>query len=357
MTASYIYFKIKNLDEEKRRFLSGEALNPDIGYAPTLEDKLKTRLEQHDSDSRARYHLELVLAAMSLRQKQTPEALVGYRQANTKLYTEPRESDALHIFHRARKKITPKTEVYWAEIEKIIGVISTTDSMADPSPELMYKMRDYLRRYTVSHTIQACTLHEALEHALIETGLTQKDWRVVTVPGSRHATTYHKNKTINVGKLYTPRTQKSIMQIVLHEVYGHALRGQSDSELESEGFATLLEQLIDGVYTTKRSYRFLAAAIGWGVFNNTPHDFREVYEVIWRLMIIHGRYDEMQAKSHAFDECVRVFRGGVPRMAGSVYLKDTVYYMGNVLVWQKFSQITPTYEQFVDMLEGRKKVI
>ena len=144
-------------------------------------------------------------------------------------------------------------------------------------------------------------------------------------------------------------------RIAVHEVYGHALRGRQESMVESEGFAVVLEQLISCDYKPRRTYRYLAASLGWGVLGN-PMTFREVFEVLWRLMIISSKYDEKNAKEYAFGECYRVFRGGSPEVPGAVYLKDLVYFDANQKIWQALSTQKIDYDDFVNILEGRKVI-
>lgn len=153
-----------------------------------------------------------------------------------------------------------------------------------------------------------------------------------------------------------PRTHSAAVRIAVHEVYGHALRGHQDSITESEGFASLLEQLVGDKFVFRRSYRYLAAALGWGVFG-TPMTFRQVYEIIWRTMVITGTYSLQEAQMYAFDECTRVFRGGVPSLPGAIYLKDSTYFDANIRMWRNLKEHPLQYNEFVDVIEGRRRIL
>jgi hypothetical protein len=118
----------------------------------------------------------------------------------------------------------------------------------------------------------------------------------------------------------------------------------------------MIEQLLDHRFKFRRAYRYLGAALGWGSAGG-PRTFREVYEILWRLMVIASRYNEENAKSYAFDECVRVFRGGRPDIAGMVFLKDAIYFAANIAVWQRLQSEPLAYNEFVDVIEGRRKVL
>jgi hypothetical protein len=97
-------------------------------------------------------------------------------------------------------------------------------------------------------------------------------------------------------------------------------------------------------------------ALGWGVFG-APMYFRQVYEILWRLMVISSKYSPEIAKQHAFDECYRAFRGGRPDIAGAVFLKDAVYFAANVEMWKVLSGRQRSYNEFVDIIEGRQTVL
>jgi hypothetical protein len=117
----------------------------------------------------------------------------------------------------------------------------------------------------------------------------------------------------------------------------------------------MIEQLVGTNFKTRRSYRYLAAGLGWGVFGR-PMIFREAYEIIWRLMAISSKYNEKKAKGYAFDECYRVFRGGRPDLPGAVYLKDIVYFEADARIWSVLSQKKISYTDFVNIIEGRSTI-
>ena len=176
------------------------------------------------------------------------------------------------------------------------------------------------------------------------------------IDDASHARVNKAKKLVMIGRFYQPRRKISYWGIVAHEIYGHALRSEIDDQFESEGFAILLEQLLRDTFKFRRSYRYLAAALGWGVLG-APRTFREVYEIIWRLMVIASGYTEDKAKDYAFNECVRVFRGGRPDIAGMVFLKDTIYLAANIALWKQLEKTQISYNEFIDIIEGRQRVL
>lgn len=73
--------------------------------------------------------------------------------------------------------------------------------------------------------------------------------------------------------------------------------------------------------------------------------------------MIGSRYNLEVARSYAFDECYRAFRGGKPDMAGAVLLKDMVYFDANIKMWKVLEENPLSYSQFVDVIEGRGVVL
>ncbi len=354
--AAYSYFKIKDVASEKALFLAGKKTNPTFDYTSTATiAELKTRLDATDS-LLSRQNLELVIRANQFRAKPTLDNLNAYRNANQALYEAPSFDEANFIMSLGNKLQSENASKEWSYITEKLNLASPATTSFMPDEALFSSLKEYLERYIVTHEIFGETLPDLLAQALQATGLTNRGWKLKVENNAHHARTLHNKKCIVVGRKYSPRSPSAVQQIIFHEVYGHALRGVRGNEYESEGFATLLEQLTRGRFTTVRSYRYVAAAIGWGVFGK-PSTFREVYEVVWRLMVLRGRYDQKNAKNHAFDECVRVFRGGLPDKAGAIFLKDTVYLAGNTLVWRALMENPPTYSEFVAMLEGRRSIL
>jgi hypothetical protein len=259
---------------------------------------------------------------------------------------------------RLGEYITPDNMVHWQYITRVLPASAFAMPAISPAAGTFGRYHSYFERYyawAVSRDVGA-KLPERLEQALAATGLAKRGWRVEVKRNAAHAQVHQGKKVITVGADYLPRTRPAADRIVVHEVFGHALRGMQSTVGESEGFAILLEQLLDDRFKFRRSYRYLAAGLGWGALGR-PMTFREVYEIIWRAMVIVGTYKEAKAKKYAFDECARVFRGGLADVPGAVYLKDSVYFAANIAMWQRLGEAPLSYEQFVDVIEGRRKIL
>jgi hypothetical protein len=354
--AAYSYFRITNKAEQKRRFLDDDTYNPEFEYHDHFDiDIVQGHISRavHDASKQS---LELVLASINLqKEKPSKAAKETFRSLNKSLYGAPNHDYVQAILGRIESRVTPESAELWDYVLKHVEYHGQTAQNIIPDHETFNTYRNYFRKYNTL-PLEKSDLTAGLERALKQTGLSDKGWTVHLLDDAIHARVDHLRKRVVIGEHYHPRTSKAAQRIIVHEVYGHALRGLQESMAESEGVAILFEQLIGKRFKFRRAYRYLAATLGWGEAGG-PRTFREVYEIIWRLMVIASRYTEENAKSHAFDECVRVFRGGRPDIAGAVFLKDIIYFDGNVAVWQKLEKEPLAYNEFVDVIEGRRKVL
>ncbi len=257
-------------------------------------------------------------------------------------------------------RLKPAHAELWVYVQNAIGA-EISKGIPDGRIEQYFPVyRAYLERYAaVSHYKRMSLKHslsELINEALNRTGLAERGWQLIVREGDKHARTVYRKKFISVGEAYVPRSHHAKLRIMVHEVFGHALADAPRNVEEAEGFATVLEQLTKTTYTFRRSYRYLAVALGWGVFGK-PMNFRQVYEIIWRCMVIMSSYSEHHAKRHAFSECARAFRGGEPAVAGAVFLKDAQYFSANLKIWQELTNKLITYEDFVAIIEGRRHIL
>lgn len=356
--APQTYFHIKNTEEARNAFLENPKILPDFEYRRHDIDTLRSRIDDlHKDDEKVRLSLELVAASLMLRKAPTPGNIARYRKLNKTLYGEPDADYAYAILARTLRKATGKREDIVDYITERIPNIPVEARIYKPSADTFQLLRSHIQQYVhfaeFDHDMPLATM---LARALEVTGLAGAGWTVEIKDDSRHAVTEQRLKKIVIGRTYVPRSDISKMQIMLHEVYGHAMRGHQDDLVESEGFAGLLEQLVPDYYASRRSYRFLAAALGWGTLGS-PMNFREIYEILWRVMAGGEYYSEEDAKVHAFSECIRVYRGGDPKVPGAIFLKDSLYFKANIDIWKEFERRPPTYREFSDIIEGKRKVL
>jgi hypothetical protein len=355
--AAHSYFHVINKADEKRRFLDEGKRNPQFAYRDHFDMAIVQGSMDEAEHASAKHSLQLVLASIDL-QRENPDSAVmdKFRKQNEELFVRPRADYVQAILNRTEARVTPETKRLWQYVRGHIEYSPADLPDIIPDHVTFTKYYEYFDTYYSGGPDLSGNLAHKLGQALRYTGLAEKDWRVRLVDDYSHARIDHALKRVSVGAHYTPRTSKATNRIVVHEIYGHALRGPQADIAESEGVAVMIEQLLDHRFKFRRAYRYLGAALGWGSAGG-PRTFREVYEILWRLMVIASRYNEENAKSYAFDECVRVFRGGRPDIAGMVFLKDAIYFAANIAVWQRLQSEPLAYNEFVDVIEGRRKVL
>jgi hypothetical protein len=354
--APHSYFRARNKDQARAAFLQSDASQPQFIYHDQFNpDTIRDRQQSVAPDSEVWRLLQFVEKAAVLQHDRT--SLAAYRTANEQLFGAPQKEYALAILGSVSRCVTDASAIYWREVQQMIGATEQTHTLIGPSGETFKTYKSYFERYASISNYASRDVIGALQLQLEATGLSNQGWKVrVLSDNTSHARTHQRVKTISIGEQYRPRTKKAAMRIAVHEVYGHALRGNRTSTEESEGFAIVLEQLLADTFRYRRSYRYLAVSLGWGVLG-TPMTFREVFEILWRVMAIGSAYDIDDAKSHAFDECYRAFRGGRPDVAGAVYLKDSIYFRANTAMWRILETADIGYGNFVDIIEGRKELL
>ncbi len=342
---AHAYLRPINLEVQKELFLQGSIDSPRFEYRAYKEGALS-------KDN------ELVSASQALRKSPTKLNIDRFRRLNLGVYGEPSTQLAGGIMRNIELKAdNPKKHQLWTEVQAIVKPIySHGEALPGVEAEVFLHYRTLFANYTNSYFDSVdkkdMSLAELMEDSLRESGLNLQGWSLLEVNDASHARVNHGKKRIIVGAQYKPRTKNAKMRIVAHEVYGHARRGRVDSLGENEGFAVLIEQLVGGVFKYRRAYRYLAGTLAY-----QGNSFRTVFEVIWRLMVIASDYTDENARSHAFNECTRIFRGGLMEEGGAVFLKDTIYFSANLALWKVLSRQLLSYDEFTDIIEGRRVVL
>jgi hypothetical protein len=349
------YFRFRNRISEKKRFLRSETCEPEFQYLEVASlEEIDHRIAAVEPGSAAQKALRLTREAIVLRQH--PSRIKAFRSANLELYRAPHAEYVKPLLEYFAGFVKPETEIYWQELEELLALnITAAPLTLGPRKESFERYRQFLRQYVDLSDLDQ-DIPSSIETLLARTGLDEEGWHLRLLKGAEHARTYHKARSISVGAEYAPRKSGSARRIAVHEVIGHAKRGPQATVAEAEGFAILLEQLTLSKFTLRRSFRYLAAALAWGAIGK-PLTFRETFERLWRIMVVATIYDEEEARSHAFNECTRVFRGGMPAVAGAVYLKDAVYFDANIAMWRILSDSALGYNEFIECIEGKRALL
>ena len=214
--------------------------------------------------------------------------------------------------------------------------------------------RHFLSDYSDDYHFEVEDVKLAFEDALKKFGL--DGWRVDIEEISRTAISVDHD----FNRVRIPSTKavsvRRMRELIVHEIGTHVVRrvqgertklkilglGLDHYLVGEEGIATLREQVLSGeVPDYSGEIGFLSVGLALG-FTGKSYNFRQLFEVLTCYYKIfkyrHGiDMNELiaKAKTLAWNRCVRTFRGVDCHVKGICYIKDIVYRVGNIAVWQE----------------------
>jgi hypothetical protein len=384
-SAPYGFFHVMNYEEARQQFWAGDASGePEFRYrraftSAALERRKQSLLEMQTSNldqaaaSFVRKRLaetDLLLRLLALREhSQDIQAYSAYRQAMAELHGDFAPEILAGIFGYLRERAeATDTRARYQEI------LARTSAIAERQ---LYRPSAATFAHYSSLLKDARPLAPLMENSLVEpldrqaalryfarslelSGAAAQGWRVrdsrvgTNIRISRH------RQTVSVGQHFAPQSALRLKQTAAHEIFVHVRRAMLGNASEGasereEGVAILAEQLLASRFMYRRLVRYLAAALAWGA-DGQLRTFRQTFAIIWRVFVVIGKYSEDEAKQQAFSECTRVFRGGIPRVAGVAYIKDKIYLEQNLAVWRDLETNLRGQQAFMDFLDGKERV-
>lgn len=366
-TAPHSYFRVRNIESQLQAFLENPSHAPDFKYGKKYDASFVKEAFAFNENTKGsaedifrKKKLELILKSIELQtidSKLSDQLVMDFRKINKSIYGAPELVYANAILGRAKTKVTSKNIAYWDYIGARLNIESEVLNIW-PNDTIFSTIRKFARSYMNHMGPPAAdkTFVQVLQDTLDSSGLLQNGWQIVTVRGGSPVRINHDKNTIRMGRRFIVRSRKSIRRLAAHEVYGHAVRGGKLCLEDSEGFAVLLEQTLDRNFKPRRTCRYLAASIAWGVYGK-PLDFIQTFEILWRYIVIIKNLSELESKTIAFRECARTFRGGRPDIAGTIFLRDSVYFKANIKVWQRLQDINVGYNEFMEIAKGKELLV
>ena len=197
-------------------------------------------------------------------------------------------------------------------------------------------------------------MQEVFSRALESIGA--DEWTSQVEVGGTNLNVDQANKIVNVGERRKTLTGKKLAGLVLHEVGIHVQRRVSGEKTDNpllwnlglagyytneEGLGKFVEQALAGKAEIAGIGHYLNAGLSLGL-DGTPRDFREVFEVDWRGIIVDKiakgeSVDESmvnQAKKTAYNRVMRVRRGMPADVKGVAFTKDLAYFNGTANIWR-----------------------
>lgn len=302
------------------------------------------------------------------------EVIAWYRNTNEALYGKPDVNIFNYVAHQnlLMPSLSDSQDSELAgtiknELRGLLGVIPESDYQPYvPDRETLDRIGVFVHQKfdsLIEHidpmkTYDVPAMLMAFQHALDKLDGTDFGWRAEVVPNSAAVSTSAHQKKIEVGVNRVDSDGATLRKLVIHEIGVHALRsinalragwlsaayGLNDYLSFEEGLAVALEAAYSGFFKPSGRQYYLIAGLAYGLDGQPPRDLRSVYEIVWREKVLaklnQGLSDVViaKAKSVAFTECMRMFRGSTA-IPGLIYLKDLAYFKGQELAWKHLSGI------------------
>ncbi|MCA9348930.1 DUF1704 domain-containing protein [Candidatus Saccharibacteria bacterium] len=339
--------RLKTLDAECQKFLQDKTRFPDMRLRLTNSSKLNlARFDKLSAD--------LIEASIS-------RDVDKYRKLMAEKYGAPDMAGLEEIVaYLAQRSATTKTQNLFDKFCELVDIDLKLNTHYKPSDECFDYYRKMFNRIfknqlrTIRSNVEVgMSYGEAVRNVMEGLGLINLGWQIKKAKRGNALYIVGSQKTVFVpdGKFITNRSRA--VRLLAHELLVHVGRRQNGIpySLDEEGIGVLAEQLSFTRFMYKRSLRYLAVALGWGVDGN-KRDFKQVYELVRLATLIIGFHDKGGASRVAFCETARAFNGGHSDIPGFVLTKDAVYFGANLRLWESLESHMMNVEEFESLIVG-----
>lgn len=395
-------FTPSNRGEEEERFLSGETINPrfvyDKLYAADFDEAIEKIRELGDKIlnhpdltlvSKKVYEgfikkyyeqIELLRCAQDYHGASSEEdkqkIAEAYKGLNIETYGEPDEGTYRSLLSEKlncvrNKNLTGKADDLRKELFGMVDFDPDVDiperfRPSDETVEWMHSVAESLYGGMLSHIPNEQEEFDPYELQKIFTDIIEEEFNndskgyagaaegwAVSVEKATSVNVKSSEKRIVIPDNGMMRSRKKVENLVVHEIGVHMLRsitggetdmlplrsGLSDYYDTEEGLGVVMEQALSGKFAERGVDHYITA--GLAHFDNK--DFREAFEIKWRLSLL-GSVDDgsevsdgqiVKAKKTAFTQTLRSFRG----TNDMPLFKDLSYYNGSVEVWRYLESV------------------
>lgn len=387
---------------EEERFLSGETRNPrfvyDKLYAADFDEAIEKIRELGDKIlnhpdltlvSKKVYEgfikkyyeqIELLRYAQDYHGASSEEdkqkIAEAYKGLNIEAYGEPDEGTYRSLLSEklncvCNKNLTGKADDLRKELFGMVDFDPDVDiperfRPSDETVEWMHSVAESLYGGMLSHIPNEQEEFDPYELQKIFTDIIEEEFNndskgyagaaegwTVSVEKATSVNVKSSEKRIVIPDNGMMRSRKKVENLVVHEIGVHMLRsitggetdmlplrsGLSDYYDTEEGLGVVMEQALSGKFAERGVDHYITA--GLAHFDNK--DFREAFEIKWRLSLL-GSVDDgsevsdgqiVKAKKTAFTQTLRSFRG----TNDMPLFKDLSYYNGSVEVWRYLESV------------------
>ena len=395
-------FTPSNRGQEEERFLSEETRNPQFVYDKLhsadfdgaiekireLGDKILNHPDLTSISKKVyegfikKYHeqTELLRCAQAYHGANSEEAVQKiaevYKGLNIEIYGEPDEDIYRSLMGEKlncvrNKNLTGKADDLRKELLGMVDFDPDVDiperfRPSDETVEWMYSVAESLYGGMLSHIPNEQEEFDPYELQKIFTDIIEEEFNndskgyagaaegwTVSVEKATSVNVKSSEKRIVIPDNGMMRSRKKVENLVVHEIGVHMLRsitggetdilplksGLSDYYDTEEGLGVVMEQAFRGKFAERGVDHYITA--GLAHFDNK--DFREAFEIKWRLSLLSSVDDGseisdeqiVKAKKTAFTQTLRSLRG----TNDMPLFKDLSYYNGSVEVWRHLESI------------------
>lgn len=397
-------FTPSNRGQEEERFLSEETRNPQFVYDKLhsadfdgaiekireLGDKILNHPDLTSISKKVyegfikKYHeqTELLRCAQAYHGANSEEAVQKiaevYKGLNIEIYGEPDEDIYRSLMGEKlncvrNKNLTGKADDLRKELLGMVDFDPDVDiperfRPSDETVEWMHSVAESLYGGMLSHIPNEQEEFDPYELQKIFTDIIEEEFNglndsegyagaaegwTVSVEKATSVNVKSSEKRIVIPDNGMMRSRKKVENLVVHEIGVHMLRsitggetdilplksGLSDYYDTEEGLGVVMEQAFRGKFAERGVDHYITA--GLAHFDNK--DFREAFEIKWRLSLLSSVDDGseisdeqiVKAKKTAFTQTLRSLRG----TNDMPLFKDLSYYNGSVEVWRYLDSI------------------
>ncbi|MDN5275026.1 MAG: hypothetical protein JWP06_927 [Candidatus Saccharibacteria bacterium] len=394
--------------EQKRAFLKGQIVNPDHDYSkldnrdydetaeaiqvageviltnPLLNPKFKTEYEQfidrYQKNNRLMQLAREYNAAFDPIERD--EIRREYMRLNIELFGEPDEGiyrsllqDKLQAI--AGKELTGRALELRNELFERVQIDDSVEAIerfkpSDETVEWMHGVAETMYSGMLSHVPDGESFTEREVQEIFEAIIKEEfeesadSWTVTIEPAKSINVKVDKKRVVipdDRGNI----DRKTVRELIVHELGVHMLRSiigdETDLELlknglngfadAEEGLGKIMEQALNGTFVEAGVGHYITAGLAY----HDSKDFREIYEINWRLAALEGVNEDGDITSETIEEKQDNAYGATMRiMRGTDELplfKDLSYYNGSIAMWRFLESIIGDDVKFMFVFMGR----
>lgn len=377
----HMYPKLNVLYE---RIAAIKAIGNELRDNPAMEPKFLPVYESFVSGYQKKTVLmQLMARVKSCDASDKQNATSEFMKLNIELYGEPDKNTYISLLQDKMvairsKELSDDAAVMLRELDEMIPTEYMRSEKADrfkPAEKTVKWMQDAtnaLYGSMLSHipdkaSFDVNEVRNIFESILrVEFGESATDW-VVDVEDAKSVNVKSPEKRIVIPIDRGELTHEQVCRLVVHEIGVHVLRsvtgeqtnlgplrtGLNDYYDVEEGLGMVMEQALVGKFAEAGVDHYITT----GAAYHDLKDFREVYEMKWRLGVLTRLEDEelpsedliARVKKLAYGATMRIFRGTdeLP------WFKDLAYYNGSAEVWKYLESIKGDDQALTLLLMGK----